>query len=439
VTLICGRALYTKFEGYKLELHKVKAKMAERLLYKNQDTVELGNVEGDVEIRNCRTLVPEEGESIVITGTLFIVDELEIHGSLQCGRLESKSRDQITVNGNLIVEKAASIPRGSLAVYGDAKARDIEVGASFLVEGNLDCVSAKAGASIKVTGDAKAQRLTGGASVKIEGNVDVERVSGGGSVGIYGKIQAEEFDAGGSGKTVRGFIKKVSVGGSFKAEDAIEIEDLDVGGAAKVGPGSKVSTVDIGGTFKAEGDFTFDEINVGGTVKIMGNATGRLIDVGGTVKTDGNLEVSEGLNVGGTAAIGGNLKSDGKIKVGGTVRAEGRIDTFRIIVGGEIRAEYIRATDGFRIGKRSEVRGFVESNEILIRERARTDSLYGNDIRIEERARVGSLYGKTIYIERDAYVEGEVLFTDSLEAEDGVTFREEPRKVDQLPPPEQVS
>jgi cytoskeletal protein CcmA (bactofilin family) len=228
---------------------------------------------------------------------------------------------------------------------------------------------------------------------------------------------------------VRGFIKKVSVGGSFKAEEAIEIEDLDVGGTAKVGQGSKITTVDIGGTFKADGDFEFGEINVGGTVKLAGDAKGRTIDVGGTVKTDGNLEVTEGLNVGGTVAVGGNLKSDGKIKVGGTVRTEGRIDTFRIIVGGEIQAEYIRATDGFRIGKRAEVRGFVESNEILIRERARTDSLYGNDIRIEERARVASLYGKTIYIEREAYVEGEVLYTDSLEYEDGVTFREEPKKV----------
>ena len=413
--------------------------MADKLSFKNEDLVELGKVDGDVEIRNCRTLAPAEGDTIIITGTLQIIDELDIDGSLQCGKLESKSRDQITVGGNLTIEKSADIPRGSLVVRGDANAREIRVGGSFKVEGNLECVAAKAGGSIKVMGDAKAQRLTGGGSVKIDGNVDVERVSGGGSVGIYGKIQAEEFDAGGSGKAVRGFIKKVSVGGSFKAEESIEIEDLDVGGTAKVGPGSKVSTVDIGGTFKAEGEFEFGEINVGGTVKISGDAVGRTIDVGGTVKTEGNLEVTEGLTVGGTVDVGGNLKSDGKIKVGGTVRAEGRIDTFRIIVGGEIQAEYIKATDGFRIGKKSDVRGFVESNEILIRERARTDSLYGNDIRIEERARVGSVYGKTIYIERDVIVEGEVLYTDSLESEDGVTFREEPKKVDQLPPPEKLS
>ena len=148
--------------------------MADKLSFKNEDTVKLGNVDGDVEIRNCRSLEAEEGGQITISGTLYIVDELEINSSLQCGRLESKSRDQITVHGNLTVEKSATIPRGSLVVYGDAKARDFEVGASFKVDGNLECVSAKAGASIKVTGDAKAQRLTGGASVKIEGNVDVE-------------------------------------------------------------------------------------------------------------------------------------------------------------------------------------------------------------------------------------------------------------------------
>ena len=131
--------------------------MAEKLSFKNEDVVELGKVDGDVEIRNCRTLAPAEGDTIAITGTLRIVDELDIEGSLQCGRLESKSRDQITVEGNLTVDKAASVPRGSLVVRGDAKARDVEVGGSFKVDGNLECVAAKAGGSIRVLGDAKAQ------------------------------------------------------------------------------------------------------------------------------------------------------------------------------------------------------------------------------------------------------------------------------------------
>lgn len=114
---------------------------------------------------------------------------------------------------------------------------------------------------------------------------------------------------------------------------------------------------------------------------------------------------------------------------------DGRIDTYRIIVGGLIDAKYVKA-DGFRIGRRSEVTCPVESREILVRERARTRSLYGDEIRIEERSRVGSVYGRDIYIERDTVVEGETLYTEKLDAESGVEFREEPRKVDRLPPPE---
>ncbi len=412
--------------------------MAEKLEYKNESVVEIGNTEGDVEIRNCRRLEPQQGDEIFILGTLTVYGDLDIEGSLQCESLVLKTRDHISVRGNLIARSAVDARKGSIRVDEDLESRNVEVGSSLRVGGNLKCVSAKAGASIKVAGNAEAQRLTGGASVKIEGDCKVERIAGGGSVVVYGTIEAEEFDAGGSGKAVKGFIKKVSVGGAFKAVESIEIEELDVGGSAKVGPGSKVGNIDIGGTFKSEGNLEFGEIDVGGTVKFGGTARGESIDVGGTVKSEGDLFLTGGINVGGTVKVEGNLNCEDKIKVGGTVRVEGRIHTFRIIVGGEIDAEYTKATDGVRIGKRAEIRGPVESKEILIRERARTDSLYGDDIRIEERSRVGSLYGRKIYIERDVIVEGKTLYTESLESENGVEFGEEPKKVDKLPPPEEL-
>jgi len=412
--------------------------MAEKLEYKNESVVELGTSEGDIIVRNCGRLEPQQGNEIVISGTLTVFGDLDIEGSLQCDRLVLKTRDRVKVKGNLTATSAVDARKGSVSVEENLESRDVEVGSSLRVGGDLKCVSAKAGASIKVVGNAEAQRLTGGASVKIEGDCKVERIAGGGSVVVNGTIDAEELDAGGSGKAEKGVIKKVSVGGSFKAVGAIEIEDLDVGGSAKVGPGSKVGNIDIGGAFKSEGDLNFGEIDVGGSVKLSGTARGESIDVGGVVKTEGDLFLTGGLNVGGTVKIGGNLNCEDKIKVGGTVRVEGRIHTFRIIVGGEIDAEYTKATDGIRIGKRAEVRGPVESKEILIRERARTDSLYGDDIRIEERARIGSLYGRKIYIERDAIVEGKTLYTESLESENGVEFGEEPKKVDQLPPPEEL-
>ena len=439
MTTSCDFSLNIKFESIYLENNKVKAKMAEDRKFRNERRLELGTIEGDVEIRDCDLIVPQQGDEIVVSGTVKISGETTFEGSLRCGKIESKSRDTITVNGNLHVQRTVDVPRGSLRVAGHMTATEVEVGAALSVGGNLECTSGKAGASIKVSGDAKASRLTAGGSVKIEGTADVERINGGGSVVVGGRIKADEFDAGGSGKCSTGLIQKVSVGGSFKAVDAIEIVELDVGGTAKVGSGSSVQSVDVGGSFKGEGDLEFGDIDVGGTVKIEGNGKGKTIDVGGTVKVGGDLDLEGGIEVGGTVAVHGSLKCGDKIKVGGTVKVDGRIDTYRIIVGGEIDAEYIKATGGFRLGRRGEVRGFVESTEILIRERARTDSLYGEDIRIEERARVGSLYGKSIYIERDAVVEGELLYTDSLDAEDGVTFRSEPKKVDSLPRPEEVS
>ena len=83
--------------------------MADKYEAKNEDMVELTTVDGDVEIRNCRTLTNPEGDTIVIKGTLRVIDELEVDSNLECGRLESKSRDRITVTGNLKVERAVSI------------------------------------------------------------------------------------------------------------------------------------------------------------------------------------------------------------------------------------------------------------------------------------------------------------------------------------------
>lgn len=411
--------------------------MAEQYKFKNQEIVELGTVEGDVELQNCGYVQPKEGREIVVTGDIRVKGEIVFDGSLRCRSLKGKTTDRITIEGDLTVETIAS-SRGSLYVRGSAKGREFDAGGSLKIEMDLECESAKGGGSLVVRGNAKGQRLFGGGSIKVEGDAEVSRVRGGGSVKIQGRADIDELEAGGSGKVNNGRVSKVDVGGSFKTEGAVEVEEIDVGGSVSVATGSKVESVDVGGTFKSGDNLDFGTIDVGGTVKINGEAKGRRIDVGGTLKTDGPLTVSEGLEVGGTVIVGGNLQCEKKIKVGGTIRVYGRIDTFRIIVGGSIDADYIKATDGFRIGRRADVTGFVESPEILIRERARTASLYGDDIRIEERARVRNVYGKRIYIERGAVIEGETLYTESLDAEEDVNFKSEPRKVDSLPPPDQL-
>ncbi len=139
--------------------------MAERLKFENEETVELGTVEGDVEIKNCRHLIPQQGSEIVIAGILYVQGELEIGGSLRARSLEAKTRDRIFVDGDLIIEESAIVKKGTLEVTGSASARVIEAGSSLRVEKDLTCDSGKGGGSIRVGGNAKARRLNAGGSI----------------------------------------------------------------------------------------------------------------------------------------------------------------------------------------------------------------------------------------------------------------------------------
>ncbi len=412
--------------------------MAEKLTYKNQERVELGRVEGDIEMRNCTFIVPQQGRTVVITGLLKIDGETTIEGSLKVGELRGRTSDLITIEGDLEAEGSATVEKGGLEVRGSATGKKISADSSLSVERNLKCSVASAGGSLRVGGNATSQRLMSGGSVSVKGDTEVERVDAGGSVTLEGNCKCEEVSAGGSAKCSTGRIGKVSVGGSFKAEGAVSVDEIDVGGSAVVGPGSYVKSIDVGGSFRSTGDIKFDEIDVGGTVRLEGPAEGRFIDVGGTLDASDSLHLLEDIEVGGKVEIGGDFKCDGTIRVGGVLNVEGRIDTHRIAVGGRVQAAYIKASDEFRIGSRGEVGGPVEARKILIRERARADSLYGDEIRLEERARVRDIYGKEVYLEDGVIVEGEVIYTDSLEVEDNVRIRVEPKKVNQLPPPGEV-
>ncbi|MFW9802266.1 MAG: hypothetical protein ACFFFC_06425 [Candidatus Thorarchaeota archaeon] len=403
--------------------------------YRNENVVELGTVEGDLELDNCRSVRPASGNEIVVTGRVRVKGETYFEGSLKAHSLDAKARDTITIDGDLTVKTTAENRRGGLEVTGSAMGESFRAGSSLRIGRNLTCTSASGGGSVKISGNAKGRKVSAGGSVSIEGDAEVERVSAGGSVTVDGRSEIEEFSAGGSGKAHDGKIVKINIGGSFKSTGAIEIEEIDVGGSIKVGPDSKVHSIDVGGTFSSEGDLTFEDIDVGGSIRIGGAGIGRTVDVGGKITTEGPLTLSGNMEVGGKADIGGDFKCEAKIKIGGKIMVDGRIDTYRIIVGGLIDAKYVKA-DGFRIGRRSEVTCPVEAREILVRERARTRSLYGDEIRIEERSRVGSVYGREVYIERDTVVEGETLYTEKLDAESGVEFREEPRKVDSLPDPQ---
>jgi cytoskeletal protein CcmA (bactofilin family) len=394
--------------------------MAEIVRFKRQERVELTQVDGDLEIKDCRELVPKTGSMITVLGALRIDGETLVSASLNCRNLVARCHDTITIEGDLTATTAVDVEHGNLAVNGSASAKRFDIGGGLSVKGNLTCQTIDADGAVRVVGDLKADQLDASGAAHVEGRVEAGRV-----------------DVGGAFTCNNGFIKDVDVGGSFKATGTMEIGGLDVGGVAVVGPKSKIVSVDVGGVFKATGDIAFETVDVGGTVKIEGNATGKSIEVGGVLKVEGSLLLTDELDVGGAVSVKDDLEARRRIRVGGKVRAGSKIESPVVAVGGGIEAVHIHATQQFSIGQHGEVRGFVEGGELLIRRKARGDTFYGNSIRVEEGGRVRYLYGQDIYLERDVTVEGDLLYTGTLETEKNVHLAKEPRKVGKLPSPEQ--
>lgn len=397
--------------------------MGNKQRFEKEKQVKIGKIDGDVEVRDCDFIVPLKGSEIVVDGTLYIKGRPPvIEGSLKCEHLDIDCRDEVEIRGDLTVATSVRVERGRLTISGSAKARKFSVGSALEVGEDLECTTISCGGALRVGGDAKAEKL-----------------SVGGAARINGKIEVEDLSAGGAASCSHGIIGRVDVGGSFKATGAMEIGALDVGGAAVVGPGSKILDIDVGGAFKCSGELVFEELNVGGAAKIEGDAAGKDVDIGGVLKVSGSLTLTEDLEVGGVAVIGRDLRVSGEIEVGGKLEAGGRIEGTRIDVGGGIRATYIQAQEAFRIGRRGEVRGFVEASDIIVSEKVRGESFYGETIRVEEKARVQNLYGHDIYLERNVTVEGKLVYTGTLETEKGVDLRTEPQKVGKLPSPGKVA
>ncbi|MFX1301373.1 MAG: hypothetical protein ACFFDE_10630 [Promethearchaeota archaeon] len=396
--------------------------MGEKLQFKNEHELKLGYIKGDVKVENCRMIIPEKGNEIVIDGELFIRGDTVIEGSLKAEYLEIDGRNTTEIHGDLVVVRSVRVEKGQLEIEGSATANRFDVGAALSVGKDLQAAKVSIGGALSVKGDAT-----------------VEDINVGGAVKIGGKVDSKTINVGGAVKCNTGTIGKVNVGGAFKAEGAVEIGDIDVGGAVVVGPGSKVLNIDVGGSFKSEGDLTFEKLDCGGAAKLAGKATGKNVDVGGSVKAEESLVLAEKLDVGGSVVVNTDLIVAGEIEVGGSLRAGNLIESPIIDIGGSIKGTRIKALKEFRIGRRGEVSGFVESPDITVSERVRGASFYGDTIRVEERARVKNLYGREIYIERDVTVEGEVLYTDSIEAESGVHFRKEPEQVQKLPNPDELA
>lgn len=411
-------------------------------------TVEIDRVEGDLYVSENSTVKAKDGREVTVTGTVHCEGDCTFDCSVSAFLLRGRD-GEITVYGDLLVDKLVRVTDGSLIVEGNLSAVDVEVDKELNVRGNLTVEKVNVGGKLKIGGDAKARDVDVGGAFEAYGKVETEKMDVGGtfrgkglvkadSVNVGGSFHAEAeillkvLDVGGTVEIAGGEADKIDVGGTLRSTRPLTFNLIDVGGSVRLTGPSKGGRVSVGGTLKVDGDITFSEIDVGGTVEILGNADGADIDVGGKLAVSGSLMLTRKLDVGGLAEVGERLNAK-SIEVGGALRAR-RIEAVALVdVGGEIITFEGLKANRVKIGRRGKIRGVVVAEEVGLEERAEAEDIYASIMFMEKESRARNVYGKRVRLENCCRIMGELQYTEDLKAEEGVYFTVEPKKVDRLP------
>src|SRR6266480_2884383 len=322
------------------------------------------------------------------------------------------------VEGDLRVGQAARIEPEDKVVHVTGRV-SCDGDAEF--HGSLSCSEffARHG-KIRIEGDlvAKSEVRVDDGQLAIDGSLEAATVTVDKALRIGGNARADDFDVGGV-LEVRGTIsgKKVDVGGSFKVQGTAEVEEVDVGG-----------TVDIASIVK------FAKLDVGGMASINGNGKGVEVDVGGLLRVSGSLTLEKDLDIEGRAYIGAELRLD-SLMVGGSMQADLIIAQKSIEVGGDLKTIKGTKGDTVELGHGSRASGPIVAREVSVGHGGRVEDVYADTLEMEHGSRARNLYFREGVIEAGVNVEGEVLYTDTIEASPDVRFAKPSAKVNELPKP----
>ena len=152
----------------------------------------LGIVEGDLYLSDGACVRAGDSEKVEVRGTVQYVGDCTFKCSLSAGLIRGR-RGDLTVDGDLSVERSIRIHDGGLEVSGDLSAKNIEVDRAVLVGKNLSVESIEVGGKIKVEGDTKGGKIEVGGSFEAQGDVEAEQIEAGGTVKIDGRIKAVSY------------------------------------------------------------------------------------------------------------------------------------------------------------------------------------------------------------------------------------------------------
>ena len=397
----------------------------DKIVVKEDETIELSNVDGDLEAFDGATInIASKVDKLVITGNLISKGDVLVNGSIEVQDIihrdgyleiegdvfaktvkvrnggrggssklivgESLKAEETSIDGALEVGKDFDCPEvkimGSCVVYGDANLENYEVSGSAKHEMNLKAKEVEIGGSLKIGGDAVIlEELDVSGSAKIEGSLDCPDVEIGGSF-VCGDLITSETDVSGSAKTKTAQIKeKLSVSGSYRCENSCEASIISISGSCKLGDESIVEKLNVSGSAKLGDNSKLQEAKVSGSLGLGADVTGGSISVSGSCNSSGYL------------------KLDGNIVISGSLSGE-EIEAKELKISGGLSCEIAKA-EFIDIGQNSRVRGKLVGGTVIIQRGARVEDIIADEVELGEKVRAGLVKASKINAEPSAKYE----------------------------------
>ena len=172
----------------------------------------LDKVDGDLYVAEGATVRAKDSRKVEVSGAVQFEGDCAFACSLSTNSVKGRGGD-MSVEGDLSVERTVRIRDGGLDIGGSFSAREVEVDKRASVGKDLSAEKFDVGGKARVGGNTKAREIDVGGSFEAHGDVEAEKIEAGGSITIQGTTSGSS----------------VSVGGTFEGKGKVSVDNIRVG------------------------------------------------------------------------------------------------------------------------------------------------------------------------------------------------------------------
>jgi cytoskeletal protein CcmA (bactofilin family) len=391
----------------------------------------IGAVDGDLIVDHDALIESATGGAVTVSGRCRFRGSATLRAPIECvGELKMESgtvvfEQGVRVGGSFRGDSVTAEVRGPLT------AGDVDVGRALHVVGPAQARTFEVGGRFEADQSVEGERVSVGGQLRAKARVKAPRVDVGGHAGIE-TCELEHLSVGGRADLGGGRVAgSLEVGGQLDVARALEFGSIEVGGIARLAGGGKGGSIEVGGMFSSGADLTFEHLEVGGLGRLEGNVTGGDMEFGGLVDVGGWLHLSGRMEIGGRAVVGQELTVR-DLEVGGEIRAtrieaSGTVDVCGLLMtqGGTLAKQFIA-------GRRTEVRGPVTAQRVVLGRRCRAESIVAGTVILGPRSEVDRIVADDAEIGRACRI-GSLQYVRTLNVAKGVEFRTPPVQVASRP------